>query len=381
MRILDRYLTKEVTVAVGLATAAFVFILVASNILQQVVGAMAAGRITAAEGLFMCGLLFPVVLPYALPLGVLTGTLLVYGRLSAEGEITAMKSAGLSLTRIARPALLGATLLAGGALWLNLEAGPWAEDTFERILKDSARQNPATLIVPGVLNRRFKNVVLWTKEREGEELKDFWFWRYDDQGNQTESLHAETARVFVRVDTQGQSQLQLVLTHARREAAASPAAGQGSTSSAQLADQVILDLPASLILPTQGTYLKRLRMMTGRELVAAHQQGWQLAPNASPSEIERNKTMVLVQIMARLTTACSVLSLALLAIPLAVKVGRAEATVNGPLALAVALSYYTLTQAAGWIKDPSLHPEFLIWIPNLLLLGLGGWLLRKAQLH
>ena len=115
MRILDRHVLKETAIASGAATGAFVFVLVAGNVLQQVAEALASGRVNAAQGLELIVLLFPGVIPYALPMGVLTGVLIAFGRMSSQHEITAMKASGLGLMRIARPALLLACGLAAMA--------------------------------------------------------------------------------------------------------------------------------------------------------------------------------------------------------------------------------------------------------------------------
>ena len=76
MRLLDRHVLTETAVAGGAATGAFVFVMVAGNILTQVSSAIASGRVSGWEGLELVGLLFPGVLPYALPLGLLTGVLI-----------------------------------------------------------------------------------------------------------------------------------------------------------------------------------------------------------------------------------------------------------------------------------------------------------------
>ena len=119
VRLLDRHVLTETAVAGGAATGAFVFVMVAGNILNQVSSAIASGRVSGWEGLELIALLIPGVLPYALPLGLLTGVLLAFGRMGSQQELTAMKAGGLSLGRIARPALL---LAQGDRLlhaWLN----------------------------------------------------------------------------------------------------------------------------------------------------------------------------------------------------------------------------------------------------------------------
>jgi len=87
------------------------------------------------------------------------------------------------------------------------------------------------------------------------------------------------------------------------------------------------------------------------------------------------------QLMAHLAGAFSVFSLAFLAVPLAVRVGRAETFVNATIALGVALTYYLLTSMAGYVKDPAYRPDLLIWAPNLVVCGLAWILLRRASRH
>jgi lipopolysaccharide export system permease protein len=78
--------------------------------------------------------------------------------------------------------------------------------------------------------------------------------------------------------------------------------------------------------------------------------------------------------------AFSVLSLAMIGIPLGVRVGRKETYANVALALILAMTYYFLIIMVGWLENqPALRPDLLIWIPNLLFQTLGLWLIFKAN--
>ena len=65
----------------------------------------------------------PATIPFALPLGVLVGTLIALSRMSSDSEITAMRAAGISSITVARPILLFAFLAlvttAMASLWLT----------------------------------------------------------------------------------------------------------------------------------------------------------------------------------------------------------------------------------------------------------------------
>jgi lipopolysaccharide export system permease protein len=378
VRILDRYVFVETAITSGAATGAFVFVLVVGNILQQVSEAIASGRVNTAEGIELIALLFPGVIPYALPMGLLTGVLLAFGRMSSQHELTAMKTSGRSLIRIARPTLILAAMLALLSAWINLELASTANARFRRVLSGSARENPASIFIPGENNRMFEGVTMRAGKREGDTLQDFWFWRLDDHGRFVQSIHANKARVS-RIDKEnGQSVLHLDLTEARMENRPAEGETQAPPVSYSMAQATTLEFPATKVFKDEAVDRRKLRWLTTSELFEAMEKGWQVPPNASEAEIAQRKMMARTQLMSHLASAFSVFSLALLAIPLAVRVGRSETFVNASIALAVALSYYLMTSAAAWVKNPAFHPDLLVWIPNLVVVGIAVLLLRRV---
>ena len=381
VRLLDRHVLTETAIAGGAATGAFVFVLVAGNILSQVSSAIASGRVNAWEGLELVGLLIPGVLPYALPLGLLTGVLIAFGRMSSQQELTAMKASGRSLGRIARPALLLAGGLALLSAWLNLEIAPSANTEYRRLLLGSAKDNPASVIVPGKLNRQFPGMVIRAAERDGEVLRDFWLWSVDDRGRLTQTVHAREARLAPGVNSAGEGILRVNLTDARLEKRQPGDETFASPSSFIQARTTSLEFAASGIFKDGENFQRKLRWLTTSELLDAMDKGWQVAPNATRKEKEQGQMLATTQLMSHLASAFSVFSLAFLAVPLAVRVGRSETFVNAAIALAVALSYYLLTSMAAYVKDPDLRPDLLIWLPNVVVVGLAWPLLRRASRH
>ena len=381
MRILDRHVLIETTIAGGAATGAFVFVMVASNILHQVAGAIASGRVSGWEGMGLVGLLFPGVIPYALPMGMLTGVLIAVGRMSSQHEITAMKASGRSLSRIARPIFVLTACLALLSAWLNLEIAPISNTEYRRMLVGSAKDNPASVITPGKLNRQFPGMVIRAAERDGEVLRDFWLWRLDPQGRLVQTVHAREARLSRTENKAGEGVLRVALTDARME---SRQAGDQSflqPATYASANTSTLEFPASGVFKDGANFERKLRWLTTSELFAAMDKGWQVPANATPAQLELSKMQPRTQFMSHLAGAFSVFSLALLAVPLAVRVGRAETFVNASIALGVALSYYMLTSAAAYVKNPAWHPDLLVWIPNVVVVAIALVLLRRASRH
>lgn len=379
MRILDRHVLIETAITSTVATSAFVFVLVAGNVLQKVVGAVATGRVSTWQGIELVGLLFPGVIPYALPMGVLTGFLIAFGRMSSQNEITAMKAGGIKLLRIAQPALILAASFTLLAAWLNLEIAPRANTEYRRLLVGSAQENPASIITPGELNRQFKGLVIRAGSRDDDVLKDFWLWRLDSNGKLVQSIQAKEARLE-RVDKpDGSIFLRVKLKEARMESRVDEKLSFAKPSSFAAATDSVMEFPADAIFKNSGTVERKLRWLTTSELLVAMEKGWKVSPQSTPDEITQGKMEAKKQLMAHLASAFSIFALALLAIPLAMRVGRSETFVNASIALGISLSYYVLSSAAGWVKSPSLRPDILVWVPNIIVLAIAFRLMKRSE--
>lgn len=381
MRILDRHVLTETAVAGGVASGAFIFVLAAGNVLSQIAAAIAAGRVTAFEGLELIGLLLPGLIPYVLPMGMLTGVLMAFGRMGAQHELTAMKAGGLSLLRIAAPALFLAAGLALAAAWINLEVATRSNDEYRRILMGSVKENPASLITPGEINRQFKGLIIQARERNGPVLRDLWIWRLDAEGRLFETIHTAEGRLTKVDKPDGSAVLRLVAISAQVDTRRPGDDGFKFPSVTKEAGQAPLEFPVSGVFKEGSGYEKKLRWHTTSELLALMDKGWQVPPNATPAQIAEGRMMPRTQLMSHLASAFSIFSLALLAVPLAVRVGRSETFVNAAVALAVALSYYLLSSAAAWVKNPVYRPDLLVWLPNLIVIIVAVALLRRASKH
>ncbi len=381
MRILDRHVLTETAVAGGVASGAFIFVLAAGNVLSQVANAIASGRVTAFEGLELVGLLLPGLIPYVLPMGMLTGVLMTFGRMGAQHELTAMKAGGLSLLRIAAPALWLAAALALCAAWINLEVATRSNDEYRRVLMGSVKENPASLITPGEINRQFKGLIIQARERNGPVLRDLWIWRLDAEGRLFETIHTAEGRLTKVEKPDGSAVLRLVAISAQVDTRRPGDDGFKFPSVTKEAGQAPLEFPVSGVFKDGSGYEKKLRWHTTSELLELMDKGWQVPPNATPAQLAESQMMPRTQLMAHFASAFSIFSLALLAVPLAVRVGRSETFVNAAIALTVALSYYVLSSAAGWVKNPALRPDLLVWLPNIIVVTLAVALLRRASKH
>lgn len=150
LRIVDRYLLREVVAGCGAAAAVLLLVMV-GGLATEMLNNVARGRIPAELLLTLIGLHAVGTLPLLVPLAVLLGVLLGYGRLWRDSEMAVLQASGLDARGLLRPLLWcvlpAALLLALVALWLAPAADRKAQDLVTRASR--------SLIVAGLEPGRF----------------------------------------------------------------------------------------------------------------------------------------------------------------------------------------------------------------------------------
>ena len=109
MRLLGRYVFREILTSslLGTLLATFIIFLHGADALFKVLVGSSPPAATVAK---LLALAMPPVLPFTIPFGVLIGILIGLGRMSSDGEIVAMRAAGVSSRKVIAPVLLFAAL-------------------------------------------------------------------------------------------------------------------------------------------------------------------------------------------------------------------------------------------------------------------------------
>src|SRR5579871_769695 len=105
MRLLSRMIFREVFVSASLGAALFTFILFLQRA-RPLFEFLVRSTGPASQVAYLFALVLPQALPFTVPLGVLVATLITLSRMSSDGEITAMRAAGVPGRRVVTPILL-----------------------------------------------------------------------------------------------------------------------------------------------------------------------------------------------------------------------------------------------------------------------------------
>ena len=164
MRLLTRAVFREVASSAALGTILFAFVIFLQKLNSgKYFEILLRGSATPKMAAYLFALVLPPVLTFALPIGTLVGVLIGLGRMSADGEITAMRAAGVPSRRVALPIFFFATLMmccAGTAsLWLT----PLSIRETYRVFNSLIAKQLSAEITPRVFAEQFtsSNTVLF----------------------------------------------------------------------------------------------------------------------------------------------------------------------------------------------------------------------------
>ena len=380
LNLLHRHVLKEVLVSTALAMGLFVFVLLLGNAMRDIAELVAAGKLDFMVFLKLMGLLIPYVAAYALPLGVLTGTLMALGRLSSQHEITAMKSSGISLYQIASPVFVISFIGMIAGVVVNLHYAPQSRLAYKQLMVSAISENPIGFIEERRFIREFPGYVIYMGDRDGPLMKDFWIWELDDEKRVKLFLRAKEGEInFDKTDNA------LVLT--LRDGTAEQRDDSGSEG---LADEPMrslffgelpIELPMGKIFGEKSQRQARIKEMTFSQLMVKRDLA--LAEETEAAEgISKNRMKVQMHMQKSFAMAFSVFSLAIFGVPLAIQVGRKESYANLAIALIIAMTYYFLIIAVSWLEGArAMRPDLLIWLPNLIFQAVGFYLIQRANRH
>lgn len=163
MRILDRYILREILPPFLLSLLIFTFVLTLPPVMKQLESLVAKG-VTWDVAAILILLLVPSSLGLTIPIATLVGILIGLGRLSGDREAVALLACGVSPYRLLRPILAFATVTTAATAYVMFEALPDANQKFRDITWSIISQKVENDIHPRVFFEDFPGYVLYVRD-------------------------------------------------------------------------------------------------------------------------------------------------------------------------------------------------------------------------
>ncbi len=210
MRILNRYILKEIAShsLLGLLVFTFViFIPQVGSLLEIVV----RHNLPASDILTLFMLPIPKILVMTIPMSVLVGTLIGLSRMAADGEVTAMRASGIGLGQFVRPVMAFGLLGWGLTLWMSLGIGPRAERELIRMEIGLKTSQVPYVIQPRVFLEQFPNLLLFLEDVTSSRSR--WSGVFIADTSQRDAVKITLAERGILVNDVGPDHLTLHLQH------------------------------------------------------------------------------------------------------------------------------------------------------------------------
>lgn len=360
IKIIDRYIFKELVEPFLFGLGAFTAILSASMILFELVRAVVLRGMPLLVALQIFIYRLPGVTVYIFPMATLLGALLAFSRLSHDSEVIAFRAAGISLFRLIIPVLALGLMVS----LVNL--------VFSEIVVPESNKAAKNLLIETSLEKQpkmQKNV--FVPELEGGSLKRI-FYAETMQGSKMKE-------VIVQDFSTGR--LSQIIT-------AKEAAWQSGKNQWLFKNGIIY------LVAESGEY-KHLIKFKEQYISIKYTPADFYIGDRSPEDMNLPElkefislkekmgvdvTDFRIQYNMKLSIPFASLVFALLGAPLGLSPRRASGSIGLGLSIIVIFFYYIVTfisMAVGELKI--LSPEISAWIPNLITAGVGLYILKRAS--
>lgn len=358
--IMDSYILKEMAAPFAFGLGAFllfwfinIFFLAADYVINKGAPVFLVLRFLTFR--------VPQATPLAFPFACLFGTLMAFGRLTADNEISAMRTSGISFARIVRLPLIVGMCLFGASYWINEKVVPASTDLSTRTFYQIVYRTAALPIEPHIFRG------------DPATGKTFYIESVDPDARTMHNLMIyEPARTtpFMSITTAKSASIQgteLVLT-------------------AAITTRLKANGDVDATVQTKNAHIALPLGETGQQfLSSAYNDPYTMDSKRLADDIKFRKatgqggTNVAereITLAQKLAYPFASFIAVLIALPLAVRFGKKGRTLGIALSIVVLFVYYVLgAMSAAFGRNATIDPYLAAWLPNALTAFAGGFLI------
>jgi LPS export ABC transporter permease LptF/LPS export ABC transporter permease LptG len=358
MRILDRYIVREVFRHAILGLVVFTFVLFVPKLVRLMeLFVRHSGSGSQILELFLC--IFPSIFIFTVPMAILIGVLLGLGRMSADSEIIALTALGIGRLRILLPvgvlAAIGAAITMSMSLWL----APLALRNLRAIEADLITSQISFQVQPRVFDERFPRMVLYINDVAASGTQWHGVFLAEAGGENGSRLTLAENAIVIAEPKLGKLELHLQGGTTHEFSRSDP--DHYSVTAFGQSDWPIEVSGLGAAQPRQLSNAER----SVRELLSDTGPGWREAR---------------VELHGRFAFPVACFVFALVAVPLGAQPRRGGRAAGSLLAVILIATYYLLfVMGAGLARQGKVSPAEGIWFGNAVLAVLGLVLLPRME--
>lgn len=355
MKTLNWYVTRGFLLAFAMAIGILTFGMTGAN-LVKVLDYVSQGIPFSTFCRFTLYIL-PIILTFTVPWAVMVAVMLVFGRMSADNEITAMRACGVSIMQIVSPIMIITVFLTALCLYLQVEVGPPLLGRSRELMGEAVVNQPLAMFEPGK-PIAYENTIIYIEDKEGDDTI-LGVQLYTLANSTTVAQDISAVRGKVSVDKEQQT---LII---------------------RLFDCLVTDKKADKTNTIDRFYSSELefRFYYGKQ---TNSRRIQIKPKYMKlSDImgiirltkqwNKDSTPLEVELNQRIAFALSPIAFLLLGLPLAIRTSRRETSVGLFLSVILAgIFFLSIILCESLDSFPKLYPQYLLWLPNIIFQALGA---------
>ena len=365
---LNRYILYEIFGPMGLGFLVYTFILLLRFLFQSAEMIIRRGLPVAVVGKLLVVTL-PNIVVLTLPMSLLFGILIAFGRLSSDSELTAMRSCGISLFSLYRPVLLLSAGFTALNVLLMIYILPWGNHSLQEVRLEILTQTMSQQVEPRVFYQEWvgKSIYVFEAPPPGRRWKGVFLAETDPNNPKSQITVAD--RGEIKVDPTGEHVV-LALEDAVRHTVDLNRPGPYEISRYK-------DL--NVVLEDQFTSEQKAKISSSkgvRELSMAELRRLRRDRHA-PAEA---RNLALVELHKKFSIPFACIVFGLFALPLGINNRRGGKTSGFAISIGIIVVYYILLnngeEGARYGKLPA---WLAMWLPNMLLAVIGLYILIRRN--
>src|SRR5437868_4964904 len=366
MKLIDRFVSRELIVNLLFAIFVLSLVLVVGNIFRQLRPLLVNHDVPVEYLVSFIAYVLPFSLIFTIPWGLLTAILLVFGRLSADNELFSLCSNGVSLPRVCASLSFFALFCTAFSLWLNVQVAPAAQEKLRSSLYDLATRNPMALFGSDQVIDEFPGRKIYVGKKDGNKLENITVFEMNEQSLPIRVTFARTGMLEADLENK-RILMRLYNARYQQRDEKDPADLRKIKDGISMAEGT---LPIGL-----DELYEKEKKRPSRSAMSIEQLIDQLN-----SENKRERSESRTEINKRFSFPFACVAFAIMGVPLGVTAHRRETSIGFAMGLIVAFTYFLFVIIADTLRgNPKVHPELLIWAPNVLFIILGVFLFRRLS--